>query len=610
MDQVEEIKSKLDIVDVIRDYTPLKAAGVNFKANCPFHREKTPSFVVSPEKQIWHCFGCAKGGDVFSFVTEIEGIGFGEALRILAPKAGVVLKKQNPQEASERGRLYDILELSQNYYYRALENEKNTPIGAYIKKRGLDEDTISEWQIGYSRNSWDDVYNGLKKKGFSDEDIFKAGMSVKKKNGSGYFNRFKDRIMFPINDVNGNIVAFTARINPEVEKKDDFQGGKYINSPQTAIYDKSRIVFGLDKAKKEIKNQDFVIVVEGQMDVVTAHKHGYENVVATSGTALTREQVMLLKRYTNNVALAFDMDSAGQMAADRGIREAMQAEMNIKIILIPSGKDPDECIRNSESEWKDAVKQAKPMMDYFLEVNAEELDFDKGEDRQKYRVKCFSIVVDIKSASEQGIWLKHVASRIGANEMDLRSDFDEFLNNYKPINRKQNIRPEPVKVKVKISRDEKMSEFLIALILKFPKFLNYAINHVELDQITGIDNKWFYKNLIIYYNTITNSGQEIKIEYNEFKGWLTKENPDIDDKIKVFDRLILLGDRDFYDFDDVQVKAEIINTAKFLKKDYLSHRMKEIEKLVAMAEKEENNTEIRSLMEELNNLSKELRDIG
>ncbi|MCK5357188.1 MAG: hypothetical protein KAJ48_02235, partial [Elusimicrobiales bacterium] len=226
----DEIKQKLDIVDVIREYIPIKPAGMNFRANCPFHREKTPSFMVSPDKQIWHCFGCQKGGDIFSFVQEIEGIDFVEALRLLAPKAGVTLRRQDPKLTSQRNRILDILEMSRKYFhYNLLNSPAAAKAREYLKERGLIEETIEEWQIGYSPDSWDSAIKLLQGKGFKENEIFLAGIIVKSQNSSRFYDRFRARIMFPINDINSNTVAFSARVSPEKEAEEKM--GKYINSP-------------------------------------------------------------------------------------------------------------------------------------------------------------------------------------------------------------------------------------------------------------------------------------------------------------------------------------------------------------------------------------------
>ena len=609
----DEIKSRLDIVDVLREYIPLKPAGINFRVLCPFHREKNPSFVVSSEKQIWHCFGCGKGGDIFSFIMEMEGINFVEALRVLAPKAGVTLKRQDPKLSSQRNRLLDILEYSKKYYYRILmDSPQAENARKYLKERGLTEDTIEEWRLGYSPDSWDDVINLLRSKGFNDNEIFLAGMSVKKDrferaaaNGvhanenkvSRFYNRFRGRIMFPINDVNGNAVAFSARVSPENEKEEKM--GKYINSPQTMIYEKSRILFGLYQAKTFIKNEDLAIIVEGQMDVITAHKSGFRNIIASSGTALTKDQIKILKRYSDNIALAFDMDEAGQLAADRGIKEAMQAEMNIKVILLPSGNDPDECIRNSPEEWRNAVKSAKSMMQYYFDKVFSELNLEKIEDRRLAAKKLLNIIIQLGNKIERDFWLKKLSEKIDVAENILRE-----LISTKRINAVQNKQDDNIREnRIIQSREEMLSELLLALIMKFPSRFDYAVNNIYIDQISGIANKVFYKNLIIYYNNIKDSGinnikDGIKVNYNNFKNWL--ENFLFIDKgnelsrtisdansgqLKLFDKLILLGDKDYYNLSKENVNSEINKIIVYLKRFYLINRMKEIEKLIIQSEK-------------------------
>ena len=307
MDNVEEIKLKTDIVDIISEYVELKKAGMgSYKACCPFHNEKTPSFVVSQDKQIFHCFGCGKGGDVFTFIQEIEGIDFKEALNILAKKAGVELKTTDyiKKEQTKREKILEILNLSTKYYQKLLTLKQGETALKYLKNRGLKDETIKKFKIGYSPNNWDNLYRFLKSKGYQDLDIFLSGMIVKK-DGGGYYDRFRNRVMFPISDIYGNVIAFTARV---LEK--DSKQAKYINSPQTEVYDKSSILFGLDIAKSKIKQKDFVIIVEGQMDLITSVEFGTENIIASSGTALTEKQIKILKRYTKNLHFYFDKDKA------------------------------------------------------------------------------------------------------------------------------------------------------------------------------------------------------------------------------------------------------------------------------------------------------------
>lgn len=632
----DEIKSRLDIVDLIRDYIQLKPAGVNFRALCPFHREKTPSFMVSPDKQIWHCFGCGEGGDHFSFVMKMEGLSFVEALRLLAPKAGVALKRADPKLTSQKNRLLDIMEAAANYYYKNLiENKGAEPIRQYLKKRGVKDETIDDWQIGYAPDSWDDLIIFLKNKGFGENEIFLAGMSIKKEGTSRFYNRFRDRIMFPIKNANGQTVAFSARVNPAKEETEKM--GKYINSPQTMIYDKSGILFGLDKAKMAIKNEGQAVLVEGQMDVITAHQHGFKNVVASSGTALVGEQdrlkseselqkkqIDLLKRYTNNIALAFDMDAAGQRAADRGIREAMRAEMNVRVVKIAAGEDPDSYIKNNPTGWAKAVKEAKPIMEHYFEIIFSGLNQDKIENRREAARQLLPIIAKIGNQIEQSHWLKQLSQKIDAPENILRETMLAAMKKEKSYQKES--RPEALLSRPK-NREELLSESFLALLLKFPDLIEYGLNQINVDQIPGLANEVIYKNLIIYYNSVIESWTQKPegegrppIEYSGFKSWLEKnispkENlsqPPSDPSHNYFsllDRLVLLGERDYYNFDNSEARAELVKIIAVLKRNYFQNRMKEITKLVAESERSGDRSRAQELMEELKLLSDEERNV-
>ncbi|MDO8593082.1 MAG: DNA primase [bacterium] len=626
----DEIKSKLDIVEVIREYIPLKAAGFNFRANCPFHREKTPSFMASPEKQIWHCFGCGKGGDVFSFVMEIEGLSFVESLRLLAKKAGVVLKQANPALASKRNVLLDIVELSAKYYHKVLvDSPAAAAARAYLKQRSLTEETIETWQIGYSPNTWDSLLNFLKSRGFQENEIFLAGLSVKKEKMSGFYDRFRGRIMFPLNDLNGNAVGFTARVSPEKEATEKM--GKYINTPSTMVYDKSKILFGLDKAKMAVKAEDAAVLVEGQMDAIMAHQHGFTNTIASSGTALTAEQVNLIKRYTNNIFLSFDADAAGGLAAERGIAQSMQAEMNIKVIEITGAKDPDECIKKNPNDWRQAVAAAKPMMQYYFDKTFARLNL-KDYDGQNQAVKIIlPVLAKFGSKTEQDFWLKKLSQAVDANENSVREKLNEILKRQKsaavPAGAAEQAKPELDGLKQ--SREARLSEFLLALALRYPAHLEYLINHLQPDDLVGDDYKLLYKNLIIYYNKLidfwTREGGsfDLAVNYQDLKNWLNHaDSSELADEsgtnhqannkcASLLDRLVLLADKDFYNYTEEQAKAEIISLTGALRANCLSNRRRQISKLIASAEKEalaaeEKTEKLKNLLEEFKSLTEEI----
>lgn len=661
MNPSDEIKSRLDIVDVLREYIQLKPAGINFRANCPFHNEKSPSFMVSSEKQIWHCFGCGKGGDIFAFVMEMEGVSFVEALRLLAPKAGVELKAVDAKANSVRNRSMDAMQLASRYYNHILmENKVAAGAREYLEKRGLTEETIEAWQIGYSPDSWEDLVNFLLSRGFKENEILSAGLCIKKEGTNKYYNRFRGRIMFPISDANGNVVAFTARVSPEKEATE--QMGKYINSPQTQLYDKSKILFGLDKAKNKIRSEDLAIIVEGQMDVITAHQHGFKNVVASSGTALTTEQIGLIKRYTKNIALALDSDSAGQSAIVRGedvvealdyqevdsedkygrvhryVDQGQSFNINIKIIEIPGSKDPDECIKNNPEDWQRAVENAKDVMQYNFDRTIAGLDLEKIENRRKIVDYLLPKIARLgeKNKTEQDFWTKKLSQALNINELDLREEM-ALKNKTAPDRNNQAERQDKKKAIIlePKSREELISELLLALALKYPEHLSYIMNNIQLDQLWGPANLSLYKSLIIYYNSIdeslmqSNLTQEMGaglnpaslINYSDFRVWLTsQEEADSLMQPKIssvelsqpaqLDRLALLAEKDFFTYDSDQVKQEIIKIVLDLKRNYLSGRLKETELEIARTEKANNTANLQLLLEEFKQLSEELKEVN
>ena len=338
-DNVSKIKDRLDVVDVISGYLKLQKAGMNFKARCPFHNEKTPSFVVSPERQVWHCFGCSAGGDIFTFIQQIEGVEFPEALRVLAAKAGIELESFNTAAKDDKTRLYEVCESATKFFEKQFHSNTGKLALEYLKNRGVADSTIQEFRLGFAPNDWDSLGTFLRDCGYSENEIVEAGLAIKRTDGSGAYDRFRSRIMFPIFDLNGQVVGFTGRIlqlengNWKLENA-QAEPAKYINTPQTRIYDKSRILYGLNKAKMDIKQADQCILVEGNMDALMSYQAGVKNVVASSGTALTPNHLSLLHRYTTNLGFCFDTDQAGAMATKRGIGLALGQNFNIKVVEI------------------------------------------------------------------------------------------------------------------------------------------------------------------------------------------------------------------------------------------------------------------------------------
>jgi DNA primase catalytic core len=377
MNPTEEIKQRLDIVELVSESVSLQKAGRNYRALCPFHVEKTPSFFVFPDRQSWHCFGaCATGGDIFAFVMKKENLDFPAALRLLAERAGVALpRKGRPAEETQKERLRQANEAAALFFQHGL---LNTQAGAaaldYLSMRGIDRETAQAFHLGYSPDSWDALREHLKGRGFAEGELLSAGLLVEGERG--LYDRFRHRLMFPIRDEGGRAVGFGSRTLPEEsgQTTTDGESPKYLNTPQTPIFDKGAILYALDRAKEHIRRADLAVIVEGYMDVIAAHQHGYGNVVANMGTALTERQLALLRQSTENFVLALDADEAGRMATKKGIQVAAggsdwqslsryrhELGAQIRVIKLPKGQDPDQIIRASPEEWRQLVAKAEPL---------------------------------------------------------------------------------------------------------------------------------------------------------------------------------------------------------------------------------------------------------
>jgi len=596
--QTEEIKSKLDIIDVISEYIQLKQAGANFRAPCPFHNEKTPSFMVSRDKQIWHCFGCGEGGDAFTFVQKIEGVEFPEALKILADKAGIKLKKVNPELASQKTRLFDLNKLAAEFFHQVLLKTQEGKIARdYLAKRQLSSDTIKAFKLGYAPNSWDKLINILHKKGFKDDDIFLSGLVVKNDKGR-FYDRFRQRLMFPIYDHHGNVVGFTGRILDETK---DNQGGKYVNTPQTLIYNKSLVIYGLDKAKEDIRKDNLAVFVEGNMDVIASHQGNVKNVIATSGTALTLEQLKILQRYTNNIALSFDADLAGQTAAERGIDIALSLGLNIKIIQLPESingqkiKDPDDCIKNGIQYWQSAIKQAVSIMDFYFAKVIKQFDANDPLGKKEITARLLKQIAKLKDKVEQDHWLVKLAQKLEVPENILRETLPKYSG--EKHDERQEIKFEDSLPK---KREDLLAEQILALIIKYPQNINYIIDHLEIETIANANLQQIYKELILCYN------QNKEFDYSELEKVLFAKDEKL---VNLLSTLMLLADKDFFDFSEEQIKQEIYNVIKQLKNNYINNKIKQIQKLLAAAEKQKDLKQIEDLSKDFSALTQQITNL-
>lgn len=424
---VEEIKSRLDIVELTQGYIRLQKSGMNYRAVCPFHTEKTPSFFVSPSRQIWHCFGgCGEGGDLFKFVMKIEGLDFPEALRLLAQRAGVVLKREDPAIRSERNRLYDLCEETSKIFEK---NLSLTPAAqTYLKNRGVREETAKDFRLGFAPQSWDFLLKSLAQKGFKKEEMEKAGLAVKSEDGSSHYDRFRSRIMFPITDGNGRVIGFGGRIFEEVPTRKavgtptpDAQGGrdvgaKYVNTPNTLIYDKSRALYGFDKAKQEIRAQNRVVAVEGYMDCLMSHQAGVKNTIAVSGTALTGEQLKSLRRLCETIISSFDTDTAGESATKRSLALAAQFGFERKIAAIPAGKDPADAVLENPALWRMSVEEAKPVIDFYFAKIFRQKDPRTAQGKKEISAVILPLLAELTNEIERAHWAGELARLLNVRE--------------------------------------------------------------------------------------------------------------------------------------------------------------------------------------------------
>jgi len=410
---IEDIKSRLNIVDVVSGYLKLEKAGGNFRACCPFHNERTPSFFISPSRQTYHCFGCNKGGDVISFVEEIEGLDFRGALKLLADRAGITLTNEKAGERDDREAVFSALELATKFYEAVLPK---FPLAmSYLTSRGLTQETIKDFRVGFAPDEWRALLDFMVKKGTKEDVLEKAGLIVR--SPKGFYDRFRGRVMFPITDTSGRVIAFSGRIlNSEAGKTlGASASAKYVNSPETEVFHKSRALFGFSQARDAIRHEDSCVLVEGQMDLILSHQAGVKNTVASSGTALTAEHLEMVKRLTKNIVLAFDADDAGIAAAHRAVELALSQDMSVRIARLPKGMDPADLALKNPLLWKDAVKDAKQVVDLYLEL-LPDLHKEKSELRAKVSEIIIPFVALLKSPIDQGHYVGEIAKLIGIKE--------------------------------------------------------------------------------------------------------------------------------------------------------------------------------------------------
>ncbi|MFA5877777.1 MAG: DNA primase [Candidatus Staskawiczbacteria bacterium] len=601
--QIEEIKNKVNIVDVIGSYIKLKKAGANYRGVCPFHSEKSPSFFVSPVRQIWHCFGCGLGHSVFDFVMKIEGVEFGDALRILAQRAGVELKHQNPELRTARQRLYEICELATLFFEKQLEaSVTGQKSKEYLSKRGINQDSIKKWRLGYAPESWQGLTDFLVGKGYERKEIETAGLCIKSEKNDTYYDRFRSRIMFPVFDLNSQIIGFGGRVTEE-KSKDEV--AKYINTPQTPLYDKSRVLYGLNNAKVEIRKKNQTILTEGYTDVIMSHQAGFENTVAASGTALTSPHLEILKRYSENLLLSFDMDIAGDSATKRGIDLAQEQGFNIKIIKqSAAGSDPADVIAENPANWGKAIAGARSILDYYFDSALASYDKSAPEGRKAIGKVILPIIKRIPNAIEQYSWLQKLSATLSVKE-DILS---EELKKIKKESTFTAARENAVPVKADNcfvgpqGRKKIIEEKIMALILKDCSNLD-LINDNCLPLFSGKVKKFLedFKQFAIEQGKHGGNEEDLRKSLSDFSDKYSAGEPDQDFK----NFLVALSLRAEVEYDE-DAEEEIQLCLSELKSIEVKDKLKAMSEEMKKAENEKDFEKVNNLVQQFDKLTKEL----
>lgn len=584
MDQLDEIKSKIDIVSLISEYFPLKRAGRNYKAVCPFHGEKTPSFMVSPERQIFKCFGCGVGGDIFGFLMRMEGMEFGEALRALAKRAGVKLARYQPtKQEEEKERFYQLNHLASEFYHYLLTSH---PVGKkaleYLKERQISLESIKLFKIGCAPANPNALFKFLNmKKNFRPEELYRAGLISQSR--EGYYDFFRDRIVFPLRDHRGNFVGFAGRTIGVWDEKTSF-GPKYLNTPETPVYQKGNLLYGLETTRQEIKAKNQAIIVEGELDLISSYQAGILNVVAIKGSALTEFQAKLLKRFTDNLALSLDMDLAGDKATWRGIEIADKEGLNVRVVRLPDGKDPDELARKNPKSLREAIEEAIPAYDFFLDSTLSKFDPQTSEGKRKIGQEVLPVLSRISDDLVKSHYVQKLASKL---DLPMEAVLGQMQKGKSEVAQKEIAKN--LTEKTEDSRKEILEKYLFSLALQKNKLEKLK----EEETITLISSPALKRILELLIK------EKGKFQSEKFSQNLPSE------LIEIFNSFYLtdLGEKIE---DDTWWEKEWEIIIFELKKDILKEKINLLPGLIRQAEEEKNTELLTSLEREFKTRSVEL----
>lgn len=583
---IQKVKEQNDIVDVVSDVVRLKRAGRNYSGVCPFHNEKTPSFTVSKDKQIYKCFGCGEAGNVISFVMKTRNLTFPESVKVLAERVGIDIEEniEKKQERSKHERMYKVNVEAARYFYGNLRKDKNAY--SYFKNRGIDDVTMKKFGLGFALNDWHNLRNYLKGKGINEEEMLNLGLTVKSPKGSIY-DRFRNRVMFPVFDYNGKVIGFGGRVLDDSKPK-------YLNSPETPLFKKGVNLYGLNFAVKKDMNRT-VIIVEGYMDCISLHQHGITNVVATLGTALTEYQSKLLKRYVDNVIISFDADIAGQNATLRGLEILKKEGFDIRVLQVPQGKDPDDYIKaNGRDAFLKLIDNALPLIDYRLKKAENGINFSNREMIIKY-VNEVSIILASLSSIEREVYVKQVSQKTGISEEGILESTREILKKTSKNEEKHNINVDFGQKLYLEPAYVKGERTLLKIMVNDKENFDYILDHIKKDDFIMESHKFIY-DLIVEYDKLPYKEKISKIdtkcaEDNECtKEWINIQELQI--KLKEYDMEKMIHDciREIKKFKLEESKKEIMNKIR------MCESMGQVEESIRLAQ------ELIDLQKEISNI--------
>jgi len=578
---LDDILDKSDIVELIASYIPLKKSGRNFKANCPFHHEKTPSFTVSPDKQIYHCFGCGAGGNAFNFLMKYERVEFIDAVKVLAHKTNVMLpsvEERLPEESSFIKDLYKINELAASYYTSNLLNQDTgKPAHTYLARRNVSKESIVKFRLGYSINAWDGLLKYARQRGVSPDILNKAGLALPSSKDNSFYDRFRHRLIFPIFDSKDKIIAFGARVL-------DDSLPKYVNSPETPIYTKGRHLYGLNLAKSAIAQADYVIIVEGYMDMISAYQGGVENIVASCGTALTTEQIRLLKRFTNEVVMVYDADQAGQMASLRNLDILITEGLSVRLVSLPTGEDPDSYVNKfGGSGFRKLVENAKDLFSYKLDLLLQKYKKNTPEGKTKIVSEMLPTLSRIPNAVLKSSYLKKLAQDLDIDEEALKIELQKVRGAYS-----YSYEPD-TKQKLDSSGVMKVAErILVTLMLEDSKLVGNVMKELDYEAFQDGTIRKIVKVLYDFYR----EGKDITP--NKIISYLDDESsPELISE--------LISDTHIYNDKEKNLRDCI----KWIKHSSLKDRLKILQTEIRAAEVNNDHARLKELLNQYSTLIKE-----